>query len=59
MAKKKKYKPKEHDGWDEGADREHRRTIDEKTKAIGEMYKKWWDKEKHGWKKGFNRYGNS
>jgi hypothetical protein len=57
--KKKKYKPKENDDWDEEADREHRRTIDEKTSAISEMYKKWWDKDKRTWKKGFKRHGNS
>ena len=32
MANKKKiYKPKEDDGWDEQAAREHRKAIDEKT----------------------------
>ena len=59
MVKKKKYKPNEHDDWDEQAAHEHRKAIDEKTKVISETYKKWWDKEKHTWKKGFSRHGDS
>ena len=53
--KKKKYQPREDDNWDIEADREHRRIIEEKLKAISETYKKWWDKEKHTWKKGYKR----
>lgn len=55
MKKKKKYRPREDDDWDIEADREHRRIIEEKSKAISEIYKKWWDKEKHTWKKGYKK----
>jgi len=27
--------------------------INEKTKVIVEKYRKWWDKDKRTWKKGF------
>lgn len=53
--KKKKYEPREDDDWDEGAAREHRRIIDEKSKAISETYKRWWDKDNKRWKRGFKR----
>ena len=56
--KKKKYKPKENDDWDEQVAREHRKAIDEKTRAISETYKKWWDTDKHQWKNGFEGHGN-
>ena len=55
MKKKKKYQPREDDNWDIEADREHRRIIEKKSKAISETYRKWWDKEKHTWKKGYKR----
>ena len=55
MKKKKKYQPREDDDWDIEADREHRRIIEEKSKAISEIYKKWGDKEKHTWKKGYKK----
>ena len=53
MAKKKQYAPKKDDDWDEEAMKEHRRVILEKSKAITEKYKKWWDFERHCWKDGF------
>ncbi len=53
--KKKTYQPKEDDDWDEKAAREHRRIIKEKTKAISETYKKWWDKDKKAWRKGYKK----
>ena len=56
--KKKKYKPKEDDDWDEQVAREHCKAIDEKTRAISEMHKKWWDTDKHRWKDGFEGHGN-
>lgn len=57
MAKKKEYEPKENDDWDLEAAREHRKTIEEKSKAISDTYKKWWDKKNHTWKKGFREHG--
>ena len=27
--------------------------------ALGEKYRKWWDKDKRTWKKGFKEHGNS
>ena len=59
MAKKKKYTPKKDDDWDIEEAREHRRIITEKSKAITEKYKLWWDSEKHTWKKEFRGHGNS
>ena len=57
MKKKKKYQPREDDDWDIEADREHRRIIEQKSKAISEIYKKWWDKDKKTWKKGYKKDG--
>ena len=60
MAKKKKrYVPKENDGWNFESDKEHRRIITEKQKRIGEKYRKWWDKESNSWKKGTPQNGHS
>ena len=53
--KKKKYQPREDDDWDKEAARDHHRIINEKSKAISETYKKWWDKDNKRWKKGFKR----
>tara|TARA_R100000995_G_C3384269_1_gene77413 strand:+ start:329 stop:499 length:171 start_codon:yes stop_codon:yes gene_type:complete len=53
MAKKKKYKPPETDENEMEKFREHTRLINEKTKAICQRYRKWWDKEKGTWKKGY------
>ena len=53
MVKKKKYVPKEEDGWDAEEDKEHRRMITEKQKKIAEKYKNWWDSKNHKWKDGF------
>ena len=36
--------------------REHLKIIDEKSKAISEKYKKWWDSDKRGWKRGFDEH---
>ena len=38
---------------------EHLKMINEKTKAIVEKYRKWWDKDKRTWKKGFKGHGHS
>tara|TARA_Y100000310_G_scaffold331275_1_gene404547 strand:+ start:206 stop:382 length:177 start_codon:yes stop_codon:yes gene_type:complete len=54
MAKKKKYVPRKDDGWDIEADKQHRKTIAEREKNITEKYRKWWDDEKRGWRKGFD-----
>ena len=54
MAKKKKYVRRKDDNWDAEANKEHKRVIAEKEKDIVEKYKKWWDEEKRGWKKGFD-----
>ena len=54
MAKKKKYVPKEKNGWDEDAAKKHVHVIKEKETALHEKYKKWWDKKKKAWKPGFN-----
>tara|TARA_R110000824_G_scaffold71795_1_gene183680 strand:- start:1197 stop:1373 length:177 start_codon:yes stop_codon:yes gene_type:complete len=55
MSKKKPYQPQNDDDWDEGAASEHRRIINEKSKTISETYKKWWDKDKKTWRRGFKR----
>ena len=57
--KKKKYIPKENDGWNFESDKEHRRVIAEKQKKIGEKYRKWWDKESNSLKKGTPQDGHS
>ena len=55
MARKKtKYKPPKADKAELEEFREHMRTINEKSKAISEKYKKWWDTEKRDWKEGFS-----
>ena len=50
MAKKKKYTPREDPDWDIEEAKEHLRIIREKEKAIGEKYKKFWDKKNGCWK---------
>ena len=55
MSKKKPYQPQNDDDWDEDAASEHRRIINEKSKTISETYKKWWDKDKKTWRRGFKR----
>tara|TARA_R110002020_G_scaffold103752_3_gene243108 strand:- start:17073 stop:17252 length:180 start_codon:yes stop_codon:yes gene_type:complete len=59
LVEKKKYVPRKDDDWDADADREHRRVILEKSKAISEKYRTWWDSKKKSWKKGFTGHGNS
>ena len=59
MAKKKKYVPQKDDDWDVEADREHRRIVGEKEKAIKAKYQRWWDQDKGTWKKGFKGHGSS
>jgi len=55
MARKKtKYKPPKADKAELEEFKEHIRTINEKSKAISEKYKKWWDTEKKDWKEGFS-----
>ena len=51
--KKNKYVPKKDDDWDAESVKKFRLTIKEKSKAINEKYRKWWDKDKHTWKKDF------
>jgi len=36
--------------------REHLKIVDEKSKAISEKYKKWWDSDKRRWKRGFDEH---
>lgn len=53
MAKKKKYQAPKTTEKEIEAFRKHSKLIDQKIKNISEMYKKWWDKDKKTWKKGF------
>lgn len=57
MTKKKKYIPKKDDDWDLEEARKHRKIINEKIKSISDTYKKWWDKDKKTWKKGYKKDG--
>lgn len=59
MAKKKAYKGHKVDEEELQELREHSKMIDEKSKAITEKYRKWWDKDKGTWKKGYKEHGNS
>jgi|TARA_R110000823_G_scaffold273285_2_gene392344 hypothetical protein len=59
MAKKVAYKGQEVDEKELQEFREHSKMIDEKSKVIIEKYRKWWDKDKGTWKKGFKEHGNS
>ena len=55
MARKKtKYKPPKADKAELEEFKKHIRTMNEKSKAISEKYKKWWDTEKKDWKEGFS-----
>ena len=54
MAKKKNYVPKTKDDWNVEEAKEHRKVIEEKSKAIAEKYKKWWDTDKRKWREGFS-----
>ena len=53
MAKKKKYNAPKTDEEELIKFREHMKLINDKTKAIVEKYRKYWDKETRTWKKGF------
>ena len=57
MAKKKKYVAPKTDEKEIQKFREHTKMINEKTKAISEQYRRWWDKDKKTWKKGFKGHG--
>tara|TARA_R110000751_G_scaffold281181_1_gene383698 strand:+ start:606 stop:785 length:180 start_codon:yes stop_codon:yes gene_type:complete len=59
MAKKIAYKGHKADEEELQEFREHSKMIDEKSKVIIEKYRKWWDKDKGTWKKGFKEHGNS
>tara|TARA_R110002051_G_C8354848_1_gene440789 strand:- start:280 stop:459 length:180 start_codon:yes stop_codon:yes gene_type:complete len=59
MAKKVAYKGQEVDEKELQEFREHSKMIDEKSKVIIEKYRKWWDKDKGTWKKGYKEHGNS
>lgn len=59
MAKKIAYKGQEVDEKELQEFRKHSKMIDEKSKVIIEKYRKWWDKDKGTWKKGFKEHGNS
>ena len=55
--KKKKYIANDTDEKELKEFRDHLKMINEKTKAIVEKYRRWWDKEKKTWKKGFSNHG--
>jgi hypothetical protein len=59
VAKKKRFKKPEFGEEELENLRLHSIMIEEKTKAINEKYRKWWDKENKTWKKGFKGHGNS
>jgi hypothetical protein len=57
MAKKNKYKAPEVDDELMKEISKHNKIIDENSKIVLEKYRKWWDKETHTWKKGFEGHG--
>jgi hypothetical protein len=59
MAKKKKYQAPKADTKELQEFREHIKMIDEKSKAISEKYKMWWDSGAKRWKRGFDGHGDS
>ena len=59
MAKKKRFKKQETSEEELENFRLHSKMINDKTKAIVEKYRKWWDKDKRTWKKGFKGHGHS
>ena len=54
MAKKKKYQKPKTDEAEIQAFREHTKLINSRIKEITQKYRKWWDKDKKTWKKGFS-----
>jgi hypothetical protein len=55
MGKKRaKFRPPKADKQELEEFREHLRIMDDKSKAISEKYKKWWDSDKRNWKKDFD-----
>tara|TARA_R110000787_G_scaffold73279_2_gene163196 strand:+ start:3387 stop:3566 length:180 start_codon:yes stop_codon:yes gene_type:complete len=59
MAKKKPYKSTDTDEKELQELKKHSDMIEGKVKAVIEKYRKWWDKDKKTWKKGFKEHGNS
>jgi len=59
LAKKKPYKAPKVDEEYMKEFREHTKIIKDKTKAISEKYRRWWDIKNKTWKKGFKGHGNS
>jgi hypothetical protein len=57
--KKKKFNKPKTDELELQEFREHLKMINEKTKTIVDKYRKWWDKDKRTWKKGFKGHGHS
>ena len=59
LAKKKRFQKPDFDQEELDKFRLHIKMINEKTKAICEKYRKWWDKDKKTWKKGFKGHGKT
>jgi hypothetical protein len=59
MAKKKKYQSPKSDIKELEEFKKHSKLINEKSKAVTEKYREWWDTENKTWKKGFEGHGNS
>jgi hypothetical protein len=57
MAKKKKYTAPEVDEGLMEEIKKHNKIIDDNSRAVRNKYRKWWDKETHTWKKGFEEHG--
>ena len=57
MPLKKKYIPNKANEKELEEFRDHSKMINNKTKDIVEKYRKWWDKDKKTWKKGFKGHG--
>ena len=59
MVKKKVYKAQDIDEDEMARFKEHSKLMNQKSKAISEKYRKWWDKDKKTWKEGFKGHGHS
>ena len=57
VIKKIPYSARKDTEWDAAATKAFRLRIANKRKAISEKYRKWWDHEKHEWKKNFPGHG--